>query len=52
MLTTHSIVFPCIGMGICTCEYILQQYLVLEVSVKSEIIVALDKSLVLAEPNQ
>ena len=22
ILTTHSIVFPCIGIGTCTCEYI------------------------------
>ena len=36
-MTANSIVFPYIGTGICTCEYILQQYLVLEVSVKSGI---------------
>ena len=41
-MTANSIVFPCIGTGICTCEYIQHQgYLVLEVSVKSGIGAAL-----------
>ena len=38
ILTTHSIVFPRIGIGTCTGEYIKQQYLVLEVSVNLELV--------------
>ena len=37
----NPIVFTCISTGICTCEYIQLQYLVLEVSVKSGIGAAL-----------
>ena len=40
-MTANSIVFTCIGTGICTCEYIQLQYLVLKVSVKSGIGAAL-----------
>ena len=36
-MTANSIVFTCIGTGICICEYIQLQYLVLQVSVKSGI---------------
>ena len=43
-MTANSIVFTCIGTGICTCEYIQLQYLVLEVSVKSGIGAALIKT--------
>jgi len=38
---THSIVLPSIGISTCTYEYIQQQYLILEVLVKSGIGVAL-----------
>ena len=41
ILTTNSIVFPCIGISTCTCECIEQQFLVLEVLVKSGIGTAL-----------
>ena len=37
ILTTHSIVYPCNDIGTCTFKYNKQQYLVLEVSVKSGI---------------
>ena len=39
ILTTHSVVYPCIGIS--TCEYNKQQYLVLEVLVQSGIGAAL-----------
>ena len=44
-MTANPIIFPCIGTGICTCEYIQLQYLVLEVLVKSGIGAALLYSL-------
>ena len=52
-MTVNSIVFTCIGTGICTCEYIQLQYLVLEVSVKSGIGAALKKqSFMLGMPSR
>ena len=40
-LSANSMAFSCIGISTCTCEYSLEQYLVLEVLVKSGISAAL-----------
>ena len=41
IMIAHFIAFACISIGTCSCEYMLQQYLVLEVLIKSGIAAAL-----------